>query len=68
MGILVSIYNNYTNLEWELDIFSFYYLLKIIIGSMLNIFVLQGSHNAYIYNPTFLDLCQHMTVLYKFPS
>ena len=28
----------------------------------------QGSHNAYIHNPTFLDLCQHMTMLYKFPS
>ena len=35
--MLVSIYSNYTNLEWELDIVSFYSLLKIIISSMLNI-------------------------------
>ena len=61
--------------EYFSSIFYFFMLLlKLNIQYFFNFFEmgilkgLQGSHNAYIYNPTFLDLCQHMTMLYKFPS
>ena len=54
--ILASIYNKFQQFSMGTGYFSFYSVLKIIMSSMLDIMcykVFQGSHNAYIYNPTF---------------